>query len=374
MSANELSLVAQIVLPLEHFPLYATKFIPEECRVAKRATPTPSLAPCLHVQKMLDFVCQHPQINRAVWTPLSGTENKFNVESLLAFQHRLMQVFSHLPQEVSLEALNRSMQDSRSANMGGSYRYPADPTSYGCSDLALSHAMFCCYMARSFWMLANEIPEDSAANSHRARMYAYQIMRIVANLCIEGREDSKEESTLYRPSDSVRTGFTPLIYVAALTLNDSTWHKFAAERLRAIKREGLYNSEHFAKALDLIDVFRARVPPNTASSHPTDKITPIQLPDAGGTSLAIYYTRALRFARVGEKTPVQVLGRARFDLPTEDGMTGTENLAIEFFDQTHPLNQGKFERCVYYRISDIEPNFTTWQALFSAPGVVRTDL
>ena len=98
--------------------------------------------------------------------------------------------------------------------------------------------------------------------------------------------------------------------------------------------------------------------------------SPILIPDAEERNLAVYYARPIGFAKARSLTPVEVLGCARWTRP-EEGTGAAENLTIQFFEKTHALNDGEFERCVYYRISDLEPNVASWRTLFSVPSVAR---
>jgi hypothetical protein len=166
-------------------------------------------------------------------------------------------------------------------------------------------------------------------------------------------------------------GFTPLLYVAAIILNNPAHHKWASQKLRIIKREGLYNSEHFAKALDLIDIFASR-----CSSTTNTIVTPVIFPDAEDRSLAIYYAHACaslpapRSHNDDYEFPVELLGRACWTKPDDNA---TEKLAIEFYDANHPLNL-RARRCVYYRISDMEKNVVSWRTLFGLPNVLSAGL
>lgn len=173
---------------------------------------------------------------------------------------------------------------------------------------------------------------------------------------------------LYTSCNAIRMGITPILYLGATILGGSKWQKGAASKMRTLKREGLYNGEHFAKALDLIDIFRAHLESNSSIEvSGAGNITPILFPDAEDKSLAIYYSRDLTSTTIGNATSVEVLGRACWSKPCDGN---SESLAIDFYEEGHSMNRGVLDRCVYRRIAENEPNVASWKTLFSLPNML----
>lgn len=374
--ASELSLAAQIVLPLEHFPLYAQTFVPNDTAQHNDFTPPASPANLGNftgagLQGIFDFICQNARLSRAVWTPISSTEDKLSVNLILSFQRRLTDLLDNVEEaDKHTDITEGALRDKEQQLQDFVERTPQAMT-FRSTHAALVSAIFCAYMARTEHMLSQKRPQESSKHERRASFFAYQILRIVEGSVPGTNMQEGAYPVTYTPSDTVRMGFTPLLYLAAVILRNPAHRKWAAHKLRIIKREGLYNSEHFAKALDLIDTFASRCP-----AAYDNIVSPIIFPDAEDKSLAVYYAHACSSLHIsqrqndGYEVPVELLGRACWTKP--DG-GATEKLAIEFYDATHPLNS-QARVCVYYRISVVEENVVSWRTLFGTPNLLIAGL
>jgi hypothetical protein len=220
-------------------------------------------------------------------------------------------------------------------------------------------------MARCHWMLSKKVSQDAEQHASTALSYAYHVFRFIEGLNMEGPFNT-EPKTPYTFCNAIRIGHTPALFFAATLLNNTSWHKWAAGKLRIIKREGLYNGLYLAKALDLLDVFRSHTEQLPDSSPATGVITPVLFPDAEDRSLAIYYVRSLPRSSLQNATPVQILGRACWEKASE---TRAENLSVEFYGLESEINGNLMGTCAYWRISKREPHVKEWRELFYHEGM-----
>ena len=154
---NELSLAAQIVLPVEYFQLYANAFAAKAFTTLKKP-----LSYCSSMQQILDFICMYPSLNRAVWTPLSGTEEMLEMRVILEFQEQMLQLCdARLDMDRHLKDLILTTSMTQDRDFPSEIPPPALKSSS--ADAALAFLLLCCYMARTYEMLARKTPYRNKA-------------------------------------------------------------------------------------------------------------------------------------------------------------------------------------------------------------------
>lgn len=357
-SANELALVAQIVLPVEHFPFFAN-----EIAVAVSNGPNAISRSRTELHDLLGFISAFPTINRAIWTPLSRTEDNLDSSTLASFRDELI----HWQSMATTACQNKTDFLLLDERVLSTLPFPPQTKAVASVDAAITTALFNCYMGRISWLIAKINGEDEISKSI-AYSYAYDNFRI-----LESMRREADRTTLggheYVPCNAMKMGFIPILYLGATFSYNCSWQGWVAGKLPSLRHEGLYNAESFAKALELIAVFQPRggtaLGSKSYQAEPRNEpdIVPIMIPDTEGEFYTVYYARALRDRINNKSTPTMVLGRARWN---KRSSTSFESLNIEFYDEKHILNEEILEECVYGRISSFEPIVSCWKSLFSA--------
>jgi len=376
---NELIFNAQIVLPL---PELGFNKVIDLVSINREFKTCASAAQ--ELQQLLKFISAHREINQAIWTPLSNTEDDLNPQVLAEFQTDLLRwktesKFTFLACRESTEPSYPDISTMEWSSIQA-YTFPPKPHNFPDMDSALAAVLFNCYMGRTMWMISRSSNDDEGCQL-AAYWYAYHNLQIVEGIW-EDKDDRRLEDRKYLPCNAVKIGLTPLLFLSAHFSYDSTWRQWIKGKLYSIGSEGLYNGEAYAASLESLNMFQSHVDRNLplqseqlqlgfgiASKPMSSSLVPIIIPDTKGQTFVTYYARALGSKNPGERTPCEIVGRARWSTTSEDTTT---NLSIEFFSRSHAINQGLPDGCIYQQLAMHEPIAQEWK-LFSHRSGYESD-
>ncbi|KAF2102987.1 hypothetical protein NA57DRAFT_71968 [Rhizodiscina lignyota] len=380
MTAREIELVAQIILPLPEFQLSGSPGV----MTPDYTSMPPSASAAQERQQLYDLICSRGEMNRAIWTPLSDASTMVDIATIMDFQNDLRRW------KESATHIFRNYDDSPHTTLQNGYSWssfddlaiPPQPQKIDCMDAAMGAALYNCYMGRTMWMLCCATGEDESYE-YSAYAYVYHNMRILESV-FRDKDQRKIEERPYLACNALKFGFIPLLYLGAQFCYSLSWRQWISAKLHAIGQEGLYNGNAFASTLENLSLFQSHMERDRPRLYPQkgksplgsahSRIVPILLPDTEGKTFVSYYiqpTGTDHGTSHGMKLPPQAVGRASWERGSDDS---PRNLTVDFYDHTSLINQNRTSSCVYYHLAMNEPLAKGWELLLStqSPNLVDT--
>lgn len=374
-AAREVELAAQILVPLPSAHIAGSPGIASPDYGLKMAPTTATQ----EKQQLIDLLCAHDAVTRAAWRPLGETSHTTDVTTLLDYQGELLRWRESA--SITFAEYENSPDGSLASDINwaslGELPLPPEPQNFDSMDAALAAALYNCHMGRTMMLLYLASNGVQEAYEFAAYAYIYQNLRIMAGVW-QDNDQRKLDERIYLPSNALKVGFIPLLYMGATYAYSAAWQQWTAAKLHSIAQEGFFSGEAFARCLESLALFqsqaqRTRQTPWSAKlevrsplGNPFSRIIPIMLPDIEGTSYVAYYVQYVP-NEADPRSSAQIIGKASWG--KTDAENPSENLSMAFYDHNSPLNQNRTERCIYMHISQHEPMARGWEQLLGTQTV-----
>lgn len=248
------------------------------------------------LQQLLEFTSADLDLKHLVWCVYAAHYKTVSKEKILAFLQALDDWKINNSNALRMVKMENSPSDPVNCSYQDLGNLPFPPACYDQipRDSCLALALYTFYKARLLWALCLVDDRDGSIELN-AYFHVYQFLRYTRTALTTSTQ-SASEATL--PSENLRIGFSPLLYLAGRCCPTSSWLRWVIQELETVGQEGLYQNQSFATTLDVLLLLEEHAIRTSKPSPGGERFVPASartialfIPDIDGRSFEAYYAR-----------------------------------------------------------------------------------
>ena len=295
LSIRDLELICRIVRPFPS-PLEPISLSNAEKSTVNLPSSFFEMAPgsdSAMLQQLLEFTSADLDLKHLVWCVYAAHYKSVCRDKVLAF---LKALDDWKANNASYLSISPSEEYSHPSSYQTLAKLPLPPTCYeGLQrDSCLVFALYTFYRARLLWALCLLGDPDGSIELD-AYLHIYRFMRYTRTALTVSNQPAPDA---IRPCESLRIGFSPLLYLAGRCCPTTSWLRWIIQELGVISEGGLFHPKPFATTLDILLLLeQQRIRTLNPSSDgerlvpPHSRIIALFIPDFDGRSFEAYYAR-----------------------------------------------------------------------------------
>lgn len=252
------------------------------------------------LHQLLEFSSTDLDLKHLVWCAYAAHYESVPKEKISAFLRSLDNW-----KECNFAVFENSETQNSFSESLDQYSFPPPCYEKITRSICLPLALYSFYRARLLWALCLLGDEDGKLERD-VYFHIYQLLRYVRTALEKSLESLSDDSV---PSENLRIGFLPLLYLAGRCCPNSNWLRWIIQELGNVGNEGLFNSQAFATTLNVLcqleeHTMRASNLPFECQRFATPRLRMIALliPDIDGRSFEAYFARPRESLTESEKT------------------------------------------------------------------------
>lgn len=289
---QDLALVVQIVLPFANF----TQFVDTNGFGIPTATPINWTE---NLQALLAMSSTDVDTRRLIWSPMLLCSPQAIARTLKLFNEHLDQSKDLL--ELTLSHHNVGISHSTPQNFTTEtlHKLPIPPLPYTSMPLKLRLmlSLHIFYIVRTKW--AQCLIDIGDNNTEQDLFFhIYQLMRLAVFDRNSGSNGDISAEEFWLSCESLRIGFSPLLYLVSHICPLPSWSEWIASKLKSIGQEGLFHSRVFSRNIQVQMEFEKSIIPMTRPEvGPAQlRIFPVLIPHSDENAFTTYYLRRKMFS------------------------------------------------------------------------------
>ncbi|PLB50080.1 hypothetical protein P170DRAFT_356039 [Aspergillus steynii IBT 23096] len=250
----------------------------------------------LILQQLLEFTSADLDLKHLVWCVFEAHYKTVSKEKILAFLQALNDWKENNSTAFHMMKTEDSVSDPSDFSYQALGKLPFPPACYDQvpRESCLALALYAFYKARLLWALCLLGDRDGKIELD-AYFYVYQFLRYTRTALMPPSQTASD-ATL--PSENLRIGFSPLLYLAGRCCPMPSWLRWIIQELENVGQEGLFRNKPFATTLDVLllleeHTIRASKPSTDGQRFlpPSARTIALFIPDIDGRSFEAYYAR-----------------------------------------------------------------------------------